>query len=88
VLGDDPGELEVGELFLMAEISERKRLVALLLCWFLGMLGVHRFYVGKTGSGIAQILTCGGVFIWVLVDLIMIIAGSFTDKEGKVLETW
>lgn len=73
----------------MAEVSEKKRLVALLLCFFLGGLGVHRFYVGKIGTGILQIVTLGGFFgIWVLIDLIMIIVGKFADKQGKVLETW
>lgn len=73
----------------MAEVSEKKRLVALLLCFFLGGLGIHRFYVGKTGTGILQIVTIAGFFgIWVLIDFIMIIAGKFTDKQGKVLETW
>ena len=72
----------------MAEISEKKRLVALLLCFFLGYLGVHRFYVGKVGTGIAMIFTFGGLGIWFLIDFIMIIVGSFTDKEGKVVETW
>ena len=73
----------------MAEVSEKKRLVALLLCFFLGGLGVHRFYVGKTGTGILQIVTIAGFLgIWVLIDFIMIIVGKFTDKQGKVLETW
>ena len=72
----------------MAEISEKKRLVALLLCFFLGGIGVHRFYVGKVGTGIAMIFTLGGLGIWTLIDFIMIIVGSFTDKEGKVVETW
>jgi TM2 domain-containing membrane protein YozV len=52
------------------------------------MLGIHRFYVGKAGSGIAQILTLGGLGIWVLVDWIMLLCGSFKDKEGKVLKEW
>lgn len=72
----------------MADISEKKRLVAFLLCFFFGGLGIHRFYVGKVGSGIAMIFTLGGLGIWTLVDFIMIIVGSFKDKEGKVLETW
>ena len=72
----------------MAETSEKKRLVALLLCFFLGGLGIHRFYVGKTGSGIAQILTLGGLGVWVLVDFIMIICGSFADKDGAPLTEW
>jgi TM2 domain-containing membrane protein YozV len=72
----------------MAETSEKKRLVALLLCFFLGGLGAHRFYVGKTGSGIAQILTLGGLGIWILIDFIMIICGNFADKDGSPLTEW
>jgi len=72
----------------MADISEKKRLVAFLLCFFFGYLGIHRFYVGKVGTGIAMIVTLGGLGIWVLIDFIMIIVGSFKDKEGKVVATW
>lgn len=68
--------------------SEKSRVVALLLCFFLGIIGVHRFYVGKIGTGIVQILTLGGMGIWVLIDFIMIIVGSFTDKEGKKITKW
>ena len=68
--------------------SSKSRLVALLLCVFLGGLGVHRFYAGKIGTGIIWLLT-GGVFgIGWLVDLIMIIVGKFTDKSGNVLTEW
>ena len=69
----------------MPETSEKKRLVAFLLCFFLGPLGVHRFYVRKVGSGIAQILTFGGLGIWVLIDLIMILCGAFTQTK-KVMQ--
>jgi TM2 domain-containing membrane protein YozV len=72
----------------MAESSEKKRLVALLLCFFLGVLGAHRFYVGKVGSGIAQLLTLGGLGIWALIDLIMIICGAFKDNEGNTITEW
>ena len=69
-------------------ISPKSRLVVLLLCVFLGGLGVHRFYVGKIGTGILQLLTLGGLGIWALIDLIMIIVGSFTDADGLVIFQW
>ncbi|MDE0915132.1 MAG: TM2 domain-containing protein [Planctomycetota bacterium] len=68
--------------------SNKSRLVCLLLCWFLGFLGIHRFYVGKTGTGILMILTGGGLCIWWLIDLIMVAIGSFTDSEGRVVFQW
>ena len=68
------------------EKSEKDWLTTLLLCIFLGGIGVHRFYVGKIGTGILQLLTAGGCGIWGLIDLIMIITGSFTDKDGKKIQ--
>ncbi|HLD36569.1 MAG TPA: TM2 domain-containing protein [Planctomycetota bacterium] len=70
-------------------VSDKKRLVALLLCFFLGGLGAHRFYVGKIGTGILTIITLFGFLgIWPLIDMIMIIVGSFKDKQGRKLEVW
>lgn len=64
---------------------QKKWLTTLLLEIFLGVLGVHRFYVGKTGSGILWLIT-GGIFgIGWIVDLIKILTGKFTDKEGRPL---
>lgn len=63
--------------------SEKNWLVTLLLCLFLGGIGVHRFYAGKIGTGILQLLTLGGCGIWVLIDFIMILVGSFKDKDGN-----
>jgi TM2 domain-containing membrane protein YozV len=65
--------------------GQKSWIVALLLCFFLGALGVHRFYVGKVGTGILQLLTLGGLGIWVLIDFIMILIGKFDDKNGQAL---
>jgi len=62
--------------------SEKGFVPTLLLAIFLGGLGAHRFFVGKIGTGIVQLLTLGGLGIWALIDIIMIIVGSFRDKQG------
>lgn len=66
--------------------SEKDWLVTLLLCIFLGGIGAHRFYAGKIGTGILQLITVGGCGIWSLIDLIMIITGKFEDKDGNVIQ--
>lgn len=65
--------------------SEKNWLTTLLLSIFLGTLGVHRFYAGKIGTGILMLLTLGGCGIWYWIDLIMIIMGKFTDKDGNMI---
>ncbi|MEO3777192.1 TM2 domain-containing protein [Micromonospora sp. B11E3] len=65
--------------------NQRSWLVALLLCFFFGIIGVHRFYVGKTGTGILQIVTFGGLGLWTLIDFIVILVGGFRDKQGQPL---
>jgi len=70
------------------DASPRSRLVALLLCFFFGVFGIHRFYAGKIGTGVVQLLTLGGLGIWACVDFILIILGEFTDKEGRKISVW
>ncbi len=69
-------------------VSDKSRLVAFLLCTFLGYLGVHRFYAGKVGTGILWLLT-GGLFgLGLLIDWILILVGSFKDDAGNEISNW
>lgn len=72
-------------LVMPTEKSPRSRLTAGLLCFFLGIFGIHRIYVGKIGTGILWMLT-GGLFgIGELIDFFMIIFGAFKDAEGRTV---
>jgi len=70
------------------QVSEKSRTIALLLCIFLGWLGIHRFYMGKTISGVVYLLTVGLLFIGVLIDLIGILLGNMKDTTGAVIREW
>ncbi|GAB1429342.1 hypothetical protein MASR2M18_01730 [Ignavibacteria bacterium] len=65
--------------------EQKDWLTTLLLAIFLGGLGVHRFYTGHIGIGVAQLLTLGGCGIWSLIDIIQIATGSFKDANGEPL---
>ena len=63
----------------------KKKIIAMMLCLFLGVVGAHRFYLGYTGIGIAQLLTGGGCGIWYAVDQVMIALGKLPDANGDQL---
>ena len=71
-----------------ANASPKSRLAAALLCFFLGGLGIHRFYVGKVGTGILMLLTLGGLGIWSLIDFVIICCGGFKDAKGLPVLVW
>jgi TM2 domain len=70
------------------EVSRRSRGVALGLCIFGGIFGLHRFYLEKPKSAVAMILTLGGGGIWWLYDLVLIAAGEFRDSEDAPVRRW
>lgn len=72
----------------MVPVSQKSKIVALILCalGFVGFAGLHKFYVGKIGSGILYFITCGWFFIGTIIDLIAILGGSFRDSYGFYLK--
>jgi hypothetical protein len=68
--------------------SDRSRGVALALSALLGVFGAHRFYVGKTGTGLLMLCTLGGGGLWYLYDLIVVAGGSFRDSENRLVSRW
>ena len=68
--------------------SEKSRSIALALAAILGPFGGHRFYVGKTGTGILMLCTLGGAGLWYVYDLILVAGGSFRDAGGRLVSNW
>ncbi len=69
-------------------VSPKSRLAVVLLVWFLGPFGIHRFYLEKIGTGILMLITFGGFGIWVLVDFIIAVCGEMKDKDGRLITRW
>lgn len=68
--------------------SDKARVTVLILCLLLGLWGGHRFYVGRKKTAILQILTIGGLALWVVYDLILILVGDFEDGDGAKIKKW
>jgi len=81
---------EGGQLFQVGEIpgvfSRKDWLTALLISFFLGGLGIDRFYLGHTGLGVVKLLTLGGCGIWALIDFILIALNNVKDSDGLPLK--
>lgn len=65
--------------------SDKDWLAAVLISFFVGVLGIDRFYLGYTGLGILKLVTFGGCGIWALIDFILILLGKVTDANGLPL---
>jgi len=74
------------QTFQTEQKSDKGFVPMILLCFFLGAFGVHRFYAGKIVTGIVMLLTLGGLGIWTFIDLIMIVTGNFKDKNGLTIK--
>lgn len=70
------------------QASERSRSVALVLGILGGVFGLHRFYVGRTQSGVIMALTLGGLGMWWLYDMVILVSGEFRDDDDLPLRNW
>lgn len=68
--------------------SPKSRAAALALAVVLPLVGLHRFYVGKAGTGLLMLFTAGGFGMWWIYDVIMIASGSFRDADGRRVTNW
>jgi len=85
---DDDADTDADEAPPQEPISKRSRGVALLLSFFGGIFGLHRFYVNKPGTAIAMLCTGGGFLVWYLYDLVLVAAGEFRDSDDLPLRNW
>ncbi|MCT7950467.1 TM2 domain-containing protein [Ancylothrix sp. C2] len=69
----------------MSHNSPKSKAAALLLCFFLGVLGIHRFYMGYVTIGVIQLLTGGGFGIWWIIDFILLVLDNLPDSKGRSL---
>ncbi|MET8625374.1 TM2 domain-containing protein [Kitasatospora sp. NPDC004669] len=68
------------------ELSDKSKIVAGILQLFFGSFGVGRFYTGHIGMGVAQLLTCGGLGFWALIDgILFLVSNDRTDAQGRLL---
>ena len=71
--------------------SDKSLMIATVLSalfFFTGLSGLHRFYIGKIGTGILMLLTLGGLGIWAIIDLIVLITGNFRDRDNNRITNW
>ncbi len=70
------------------KVSEKSRLITLILCLLFGWAGVHRFYLNKIGTGLMMMFTVGGGGMWYIIDLFMVAIGALKDKDNLPISKW
>lgn len=86
-----PDQIQTGLLQSKTEtatVSDKKRLLTIIICLVFGIFGAHRFYVGKAKTAIGMLFTIGGLGIWYLIDLLILLFGEFSDSEGRKIREW
>lgn len=78
-------QLDDQKWFAVSSVQLKDPIVALVLSLFLGELGIDRFYIGHTGLGVGKLLTCGGVGIWALIDLFLIMGATREENAKKLM---
>jgi len=71
-----------------APVSDKSRLVAVALGFVTGVFGGHRYYAGKIRTGLLMTFTFGGLGVWWLIDMIILLSGEFRDSDGRKIQDW
>ena len=69
-------------------VSDCSRSIAMILVLLLGLVGGHRFYVGRVGTAFAMLFSLGGLGIWWLIDVVIVASGQLKDSDGKRVSEW
>jgi len=78
-------QLDDSKWLLVQTLQFKDPTTSLIISLLGGSLGIDRFYIGDTGLGIGKLLTCGGLGIWTIIDLFMIM-GAAREKNMAILQ--